>query len=376
MPLWLEMRSASVARWTDRGKAALARYLRTILLAALAVANGVLVACAHAQSPEKLRAYAANVSAVSVSGVSAGGYMAVQFHVAHSAIVRGAGILAAGPYYCAQGSSWAAQGNCMKPDLLAPVTATPLIKSETDTLAELNAIDDTANLRRARVWLFSGTRDETVLPIVVEALARFYRLYVPAASIKLVRDVAAGHAMVTGDYGGSCSVTAAPYINNCHYDAAGQLLEYIEGPLAQPAAQEGGRLVSFDQSEFTNGSPGGISMADTGYAYVPRNCDTKSCRVHVAFHGCEQSAEAQGLAFVRHAGYNRWADTNGMIVLYPQTVASYGLGGWPPRLVFNPHGCWDWWGYTTPDYHTRNGPQIRAIKAMLDRLGQKRPSGK
>jgi len=212
--------------------------------------------------------------------------------------------------------------------------------------------------------------------LVVEALARFYRLYVPAASVKLVRDVAAGHAMVTGDYGGSCSVTAAPYINNCHYDAAGQLLEYIEGPLAQPAAQEGGRLVSFDQSEFTNGSPGGISMADTGYAYVPRNCDTKSCRVHVAFHGCEQSAEAQGLAFVRHAGYNRWADTNGMIVLYPQTVASYGLGGWPPRLVFNPHGCWDWWGYTTPDYHTRNGPQIRAIKAMLDRLGQKRPSGK
>src|SRR3954453_20808481 len=373
MPLCLEMSSASVACRMDRGNPGWNRYMRTILLAALLVADCVVAACAHAEGAEKLRSYAANASAVSVSGVSAGGYMAVQFHVSHSAFVHGAGILAAGPYYCAQGSSWAAQSNCMKPDLLTPVTATPLIKTETDTLAQVNAIDDTANLRRSRVWLFSGTRDETVLRIVVEALARFYRLYVPAASIKLVRDVDAGHGMVTADYGGSCSVTAPPYINNCHYDAAGQLLEYIEGPLAPPAAQEAGRLVAFDQREFASGSPGAISMADTGYAYVPRNCATKPCRVHVVFHGCEQSAEAKGLGFVRHAGYNRWADSNAMIVLYPQTVATYGLAGWPPRLVFNPHGCWDWWGYTTPDYHTRNGPQIRAIKAMLDRLGEKRP---
>src|SRR6476620_361516 len=188
MPLWLEMRSASVARWTDRGKTALPRSLRTILLAALAVANGVLVAGAHAQSPEKLRPYAANVSAVSVSGVSAGGYMAVQFHVAHSAIVRGAGVLAAGPYYCAQGQTATAQTNCMVPDLFEPVTATPLLKTETDALAALGAIDATSNLAQGRVWLFAGTHDDTVLPVVVEALSRFYRVYVPAASIKLVRD--------------------------------------------------------------------------------------------------------------------------------------------------------------------------------------------
>ena len=133
MPLWLDDELRQRSPPYRSGQASLARYVRDDP-ACRDGGNGALVACAHAQSAEKLHSYAANVSAVSVSGVSAGGYMAVQFHVAHSAIVRGAGILAAGPYYCAQGSSWAAQGNCMKPDLFSPVTATPLIKTETDTL--------------------------------------------------------------------------------------------------------------------------------------------------------------------------------------------------------------------------------------------------
>jgi hypothetical protein len=33
----------------------------------------------------------ADISALTVSGVSSGGYMAVQMHVAHSASVKGAG---------------------------------------------------------------------------------------------------------------------------------------------------------------------------------------------------------------------------------------------------------------------------------------------
>lgn len=37
---------------------------------------------------------------LSVSGGSSGGFMAVQFHVAHSSVTDGAGIIAGGPYYC------------------------------------------------------------------------------------------------------------------------------------------------------------------------------------------------------------------------------------------------------------------------------------
>jgi hypothetical protein len=59
---------------------------------------------------------------------------------------------------------------------------------------------------------------------------------------------------------------------------------------------------------------------------------------------------------------NRWADTNKIIVLYPQTV--------PSRLppVYNPRGCRDWWGYDDPNYAKQSGRQMKAVKAMVDRL--------
>lgn len=63
-----------------------------------------------------------------------------------------------------------------------------------------------------------------------------------------------------------------------------------------------------------------------------------------------------------NAGYSRWADSNQIIVLYPQTIDS----DLPP--VYNPRGCWDWWGYDDPDYAKQSGRQMRAVKLMLDRL--------
>jgi len=106
-------------------------------------------------------------------------------------------------------------------------------------------------------------------------------------------------------------------------------------------------------------------MADEGYAYVPRACDSQPCRVHVAFHGCRQNAQAVGERFVRDAGYNRWADSNRLIVLYPQTIARW----W---WVYNPRGCWDWWGYTGAGYATKEAPQMRAVLGMIERLAAAR----
>jgi poly(3-hydroxybutyrate) depolymerase len=67
--------------------------------------------------------------------------------------------------------------------------------------------------------------------------------------------------------------------------------------------------------------------------------------------------------FVDDTGYNSWADTNRLIVLYPQTVKSN-------LLPFNPLACWDWWSYVDHEdsYVTKSGAQIRTIKAMLDAL--------
>jgi len=288
--------------------------------------------------------------------------MAIQVQVAHSSRVKGVAALAAGPYYCAQGSLWAAYHNCTTPGAWSPLPAGDTLKAQAERYASEGRIDATANLGAARVWLFSGSRDRTVERPVVEAAAQFYALF-DAKNIP-IHSRPAGHAMVTESAGTACGTTEPPFINDCDYDAAGALLAHLLGPLKQAAARPGGRLAEFDQKPFANGNAHAVSMADAGYAYIPEQCASERCRVHIAFHGCRQNAEAVGERFVREAGYNRWADTNRLIVLYPQTIARY-------FYIYNPRGCWDWWGYTGAQYATKAAPQIRAVIAMVDRLAAK-----
>jgi poly(3-hydroxybutyrate) depolymerase len=340
-----------------------------IALALLLVFLARAVAAADA-----LPAFGADPRGTSVSGVSSGGYMAVQLHVAHAGSISGVGVLAAGPYYCAQGSVWTAMYNCMTPGTWTPLPPVGQLKGAVQALAAARSIDPPAALRGSRVWLFGGTADGTVVPAVVDALERFYAQFVPPGALVRVRDVPAGHAMITMDHGAACGVTASPYINDCDFDAAGRLLAHLYGTLDAPAGQPPGRLHAFDQRPFAGGDAYGLSMADTGYVYVPAACAGTPCRVHVALHGCRQGVEAIGERFIREAGYNRWADANRLIVLYPQAIARNGPGfnAWRTTFVFNPRGCWDWWGYTGALYHTRDGAQIRAIKGMVDRIAAPR----
>jgi hypothetical protein len=295
--------------------------------------------------------------------------MAVQFHVAHSATVRGAGVIAGGPYYCAQGSFWTAYNNCMTPGTWSRLPSTAALAQATQSLEQLKRIDPTSNLAATRVWLFSGTKDHTVSPDVVHALADFYAAY--KVKPAFVGDKPAGHAMITTDAGSACGDTAPPFINDCDYDAAGQLLRHLLG-LLSPPAKETGRLIEFEQAEFAAGNADAISLGDTGLVYVPQSCESARCRVHVVFHGCRQQAAEIGSRFVRESGYNRWAESNRLIVLYPQTVAREGWSFRSWSFIWNPRGCWDWWGYTGAQYHTKNGAQIRAVQAMLERLSAPR----
>src|SRR5438105_3062963 len=187
--------------------------------------------------------------------------MAVQFHVAHSAIVKGAGAIAGGPYYCAQGSLWTAYYNCMTPSPFAPLPSSAALKAETDKLAKSAKIDPTANLASSRAWLFTGAKDQTVVREVVEGLHAFYSGY--KTTMVMVRDKPAGHGMVTADAGNSdCGVTRAPFINDCDYDAAGELLKHLLGQLNAPAAKLVGTVQRFDQKPFGGYS---ISMDDEGF---------------------------------------------------------------------------------------------------------------
>ncbi len=316
-----------------------------------ASAAAFLFTAAGAAAAQPLPALDADSRELSVSGLSSGGYMAVQMHVAHSARVKGAAALAAGPYYCAQGSLSTAYYNCMSPGAWTPLPSVQALRQQALAVANAGLIDPTANLAGAKVWLFSGRNDRTVLPEVVFASKAFYEAF--KAAPRLVAELPAGHGMVVEEGGNACAASAPPYLNDCDYDAAGELLQHLLGKLAPPGVA--GTPVAFDQKPYA--APG---MADEAFVYVPKSCASARCRVHVAFHGCRQSARelAEG------AGYNRWAEANRLIVLYPQARASF----WP----WNPRGCWDWWGYGGPQYHTKQAPQMRAVLAMVARLSAPR----
>src|SRR3954451_21625177 len=77
------------------------RNIRTVV-SGLLVAWSMLAGKATLAS-ERLPSFNVDLGQTTVSGLSSGGYMAIQFHIAFSETVRGAGIVAAGPYFCAEG---------------------------------------------------------------------------------------------------------------------------------------------------------------------------------------------------------------------------------------------------------------------------------
>jgi len=293
--------------------------------------------------------------------------------VAYAKLVRGAGILAAGPYDCAEGSAMRALNNCMAPTRWAPPPTPAEVTPRIESRARLDLIDPPSALADDKVWVLSGGADHTVERPVVNALVAFYRQWIPAASIRFVALPDAGHAMisVSDDKPNACDTSEPPFINRCgDFDAPGELLGHLLGKLNPKRVPEPGKVVVFDQRPFTGGLPADISMGNEGYAYVPAACEAGGCQVHVAFHGCRQGEDAVGRRFVEGAGYNAWAETNRLIVLYPQVVARSGWAPGSMRWVYNPKGCWDWWGYSAVDYATRNAPQMMAVRKMLARLAE------
>ncbi len=306
-----------------------------------------------ALADEYVPQYALDLSSTSVSGLSSGGFMAVQFHVAFSSLMKGAAIFAGGPYMCSQGSLTTALKSCAAG---SPAPDVPTLVGDTNTNFQAGAIDDPAKLAAQRVFLFSGADDNVVNPVVMDALDGYYASFIPTASIQYVnRRPATSHTWPTLDYGGGCDVVAPPYVGKCSYDGAGIALQQIFGTLAAPATTPSGSIVPVPQGKFIT-DPNSHSLSDTAYAYVPAACASgDTCKLHISFHGCLQNADAVGDAFYAHSGLNEWADTNHIVVLYPQTIKS-GV---------NPEGCWDFWGYDSPDFAKQTGPQMAMVRAMM-----------
>ncbi len=333
---------------------------RLLWLALLASAGS---ACAQ-DADSSLPTLKIDPARTAVVGLSSGAYMAGQVQMAYPELFPNAALVAGGPYGCAGGQLAVALGSCMKgkpaPDVDALV-ASATKRSAAGDIGTLKA------LAHARVYLLHGKDDALVAPAVAEAGARFYKQLrdgTPALKDMQVHDDgqrAFAHNLPVAASGDSCDKSVAPYLGQCGFDAAGEIFAQMFGKPTMLAGQASGELRTFDQDALR---PGGADafMADTGYVYVPRACLAgKPCGLVVAFHGCRQNADAVGEAFVKDAGFNRWADVYQVAVLYPQTRASFA--------PLNPQACWDWWGYSGTDYDSRHGVQLRWVVDAARALG-------
>lgn len=286
---------------------------------------------------------------VTVSGISSGAFFAVQFHVAHSALVKGAAAVAGGTYWCAEGEAKKAQKECMfKKEGVDPARGIERARAE----AALGSIDPLAGLAASRAFVFSGGKDIVTPTGQGDSLAAFYGAFLPAGEISRVNLPDAPHGFITDGPGKPCNSMGIPWINNCAFDLAGAILNFLDTG-AVGVAPSPGRFVFFDQQKFG----GEKSLYPWGALYVPKACETAGagCGLHVAFHGCQMNPDFIDRQFLEQAGYLKWADAKGIAVLFPQAA----------KTADNVPGCWDWFGLTGSDYANQRGPQIRAVREMV-----------
>ena len=335
-----------VSRWV--------RLLPRVVLVAIA-----LWASPWAWSASTLGSYTISPHSVTVAGISSGGYMAVQLQVAYSRAIYGTAVMAGGAYYCAQGNEAYWGASCATGNGV-PVSS---LVNYTNQQAAAATIDPTSNIAGKPIYMFSGTLDTVNYQGTMDDLYSYYKSFTATANIVYNDTTAAEHAWITPDSMVPCSYLEAPYMNHCGFDAERTFLTQFYGTLnARNNGTLGGSFIQFNQDAFCpNSHCAAISMDSTGWLFVPKNCaQGQACRLLVALHGCSQNQETIGTTFVQYAGINEWADSNNIIVLYPQTINA--------SVPYNPYGCWDWWGYTNGNYALKSGPQMAAIMAEVNRL--------
>ncbi len=156
------------------------------------------------KEPDALQPYNAAIKESSISGISSGAFMAVQFGTAWSSTIKGVGIVAGGPFYCAQAAGsdfwngytrpiFTATGPCMK----GPAPDVQPFIDKADELAASRAIDATSNLSHQKIYIFHGFNDTVVAQAVTDATAAFYRHYLGqegAGNLFYRTTLGAGHA--------------------------------------------------------------------------------------------------------------------------------------------------------------------------------------
>lgn len=363
-----------------------------------------------------------NPSDISLSGVSSGAAMAVQYAVAHSASVTAVGSIAGPQWGCADGRVSRAINDCMcgrKAPLAATLTAARGLASS----GAIDSLSPEGPRALKHAFVFQSPKDETVRLVSGRANVDFLTAFIGAAPAldlgnSVDRSDQADHGIIAPGTGNdACTLSGAErsgesFVRTCGaHDNAGSMFHAFFGagtafdPSKRAPDAAAFEIWAFDQTRIiervkVQGAPvsadfsnlfwfgmadsssrrTNFDMAGTGYLYVPPSCRSAAsrCRVHVALHGCKQDAKR----FALKAGYNNWADHYRVIVVYPaiapeQPVSGSVCGMDPVPSALdasvikpNPNGCWDWWGYLDPGTHprrylTKRAPQMRVIEGII-----------
>lgn len=203
----------------------------------------------------------ADADQVSISGLSAGAYMAVQYHIAHSSQIMGVGIIAGGPYHCAASPSamctyspyammdsglcraihvctrTAAKMTWWDPLYFGPPDYHYSIAS-TRLEAQKGTIDALPGLKKDKVWIFTGTHDSMVPSEIVAQVRNYYQTLFSlpevgnrAEDITFIDRVPVEHSIVLDKeettHKNDCDRFGPPFIDHCSYAAAENLLRFI-----------------------------------------------------------------------------------------------------------------------------------------------------
>ena len=280
-----------------------------------------------------------------------------------------------------------------------------LLKTLAEQRVKEGAIDDLSNLARAKVYTYAGTKDGSLGATM--ATHKFFEQFLPAENLLANFSIPSGHCWPQDRGINNCGLwpqnpwsgtgNAWP-LENCGYDGPGALLNHVYGQfgkLAPPAEHKvDSNLHFFNQSPFNNYVNGtdsksrrSVGLGELGLIYIPTRCSattatttissssssssssgggsnttTKPCSLHVVFHGCENPFVME-YPEMNEISYNRWAETNDIVVLYPHVV-KHG----PSDVASEQGACWDSYGSTGRDYDTKQGIQMMAIQAMIETL--------
>ena len=159
-----------------------------------------------------------------ISGFSSGAFMTAQLHVTFSETFKGAGVLAGGPFFCAQddGEKWLY--SCTTQPENIPIKT---IEQDAQKFSDAKSIDPISTLKDQPVWLWSGTKDTIVYHGVENATDQFYRDM--GADVVYVNDMEAEHGFPTdlSRNKNTCMTLDRPGISNCHYDGVGEMFKHI-----------------------------------------------------------------------------------------------------------------------------------------------------